>query len=115
VQSPTELALAGLRELEESDLLPRGDIKTFHTRVSAIVREYVEASSGLPALEQTTDEFLAAWRDAGSLGVEHRDALRRFLEQCDLVKFARAEPTQSMSVALIDTARRFVEAQDGAA
>ena len=118
--SPAQLALRALADLERSELLPQGDLKTFHTVVSDIVRRYVEDRFGVRARERTTDEFLRGWQAAGpATGAggsgPQSDALRRFLQQCDLVKFARAAPTQAASAALITTARRFVETDDDAA
>lgn len=64
----------------------------FCRAVSEIARAYLEERFGLRAPEQTTEEFLAVAGDSPVLEKRHRDLLAGFLTQCDLVKFARAEP-----------------------
>jgi len=85
-----EHALAELGALRDSDLLVTGQYKVFYTRLSEIVREYLEARYGVPAMEQTT------WMIDRDLQREKvpqvwRDELVGTLRRADLVKFARQE------------------------
>jgi hypothetical protein len=105
---PHEVALEALAALEASALLGRGEVKEYHIRLSEIVRAYVEAHFGVPALEMTTWEVLAGLERVGvDEGV--RDELRGFLEPCDLVKFAKVRPTPESSHAVLALGRGFVE------
>ncbi len=102
-----EIALEELDRLFHSDLLERGEIKLFHIRISEIIRRYVEGRFGVPALDMTTSEILDSLRD-GVLDDNERETLRVFLEDCDLVKFAKYVPTKEEIDATVDRAYTFV-------
>lgn len=103
-----ELALEALAALESSSLLERGQVKEYHIAVSEVLRTYVERRFHVDALEMTTVEVLAGLDQAGVDG-EFRDGLRRFLEQCDLVKFAKARPGQADSRGVLALGRELVQ------
>lgn len=103
-----ELALEALAALEATALLERGQVKEFHIEVSEILRTYVERRYRVDALEMTTVEVLSGLEDAGVDG-RFRDGLRRFLDQCDLVKFAKVRPDASSSGAVLRLGRELVE------
>jgi hypothetical protein len=84
VLSPFELAIAALQQLQQ-DSLP---VEQFYTRLSDIVRRYIEGQFGLRAPERTTEEFLAE----ATLPATHMTLLSSFLQESDLVKFARLRP-----------------------
>jgi len=60
----------------------------YHTRLSYIVRRFLEEKYGLKAPRQTTAEFLASAREATQLSDQQRELLHQLLERCDLAKFA---------------------------
>ena len=86
-----EIAYEAFRALEAERLPENGEIKTFHIRASDIVRAYVEGRFGVQALEMTTGEVLDGLRGR-ELEAEVGADLRRLLERCDLVKFAKDRP-----------------------
>jgi hypothetical protein len=102
------LALQALQRLEQQDLIGQKQIDAFYIQLSAILRRYVEWRFRLRAPEQTTEEFLAAALMSGGLLRTHRDALHAFLQHCDLVKFARHEPTSDDMQRTFASARAFV-------
>ena len=109
---PEEIALQELDRLLSEDLLARGEIKFFHIRISDILRQYIENRFGLKAPERTTEEFLVAVSLAKSsenalLG-KHRALLSNFLTQCDLVKFAKHEPSIAESEKTVVICREFI-------
>lgn len=105
---PHAWALAELDRLAGEDLPGRGAYHEYYYRLSGIVRQYIERRFGLMAPERTTEEFLLeAGRDP-SLGDEQRALLAPFLQACDLVKFARYEPSRADAESAMETARRFV-------
>ena len=61
------------------------------------------------ASEQTTSEFLREAQRSLSLTDSHRQLLRDFLTQADMVKFARFQPPQHDSENAMDAARKFVD------
>jgi len=85
------------------------DPEPFCTKVSTIVRVYLEEQLTLKAPERTTEEFLQELRLSCLLEDEQKISLGRFLEQCDLVKFAKHEPTETELRGLHDSAVRLVE------
>lgn len=105
---PHEIALEALARLEASPMLERGQVKEYHIEVSDILRHYVEGRFHVTALEMTTWEVLAGLE---RVNVEPgiRDRLRRFLEQCDLVKFAKVRPDLAASREALVLGRTLVE------
>jgi len=110
---PEEIALQQLEILLAEGLLDRGEIKPFHLRISDILRHYIENRFGLKAPERTTEEFLtelsmAKSSESALLG-SHKVLLTDFLTQCDLVKFAKHEPTIAESEKTVVICRDFIE------
>jgi hypothetical protein len=104
-----EVALEALDRLDASSMLELGQVKEYHIEASDIVRRYVEQRYRVPALEMTTWEVLEGLERAG-VGGEHGAALGRFLDPCDMVKFAKVRPTADASRAVLALGRVFVEA-----
>lgn len=102
-----EIALEEFQRLEDSMLLANGQVKEYHIRVSEILRRYVEARFNVPALEMTTWEVLGGLQSVGVVE-DLRADLRRFLDQCDLVKFAKAKPDEPSSQAVLELGRELV-------
>ncbi|MGE3536276.1 MAG: BatD family protein [Candidatus Tectimicrobiota bacterium] len=110
LQRPAHLlALAALERLQRQDLIGQGQLEAFYVRLSSIVRRYVELRFGLRAPEQTSEEFLSAVLTTGGLLRTHRDLLQTFLQHCDLVKFARHQPTPSDMEDALQSATTFVQ------
>ena len=83
--------------------------KRFAADVSTIVRTYIAARFAIDAPRTTTEEFLRGLLHTPAPGLEgHRPLLAAFLEQTDLVKFARAELNTDEMERLLGTAQEFV-------
>lgn len=106
---PHEVALEALERLRQEALPARRRFEEFYVRLSSIVRRYVEGRFALRAPEMTTEEFLQAALHAQALSAEHRVALQEFLSRCDLVKFARYEPSEHEAEDTFNAAMRFVQ------
>jgi hypothetical protein len=89
-------------------MLDRGQVKEYHIEISDVLRRYVEARFGVPALEMTTWEVVGGLEREG-VEPEFRDGLRSFLDRCDLVKFAKVRPDVDSSRSLILEGRSLVE------
>lgn len=89
--SPRELAYLELERLLEEDL-PGRDVKRFYVELTAVVRRYIERTTGVHAPEQTTEEFLREIGGKPVFSPEESGRLRQFLESADLVKFAAHQP-----------------------
>jgi hypothetical protein len=80
------------------------DPRAFCTAVSNALRSYLEAHFHLRASESTTEEFLRELQNALELTPPQKQTLATFLDQCDLVKFARFEPNEAALRELHDSA-----------
>ena len=105
---PHELALAELRKLMAENLISQGQAKLFYLRVSAILRHYIEGRFGLRAPERTTEEFLNDLQAAQTLLPRQKELLKRFLEHCDIVKFAEHQPTLEEVDDTLNTCAQFI-------
>jgi hypothetical protein len=85
------------------------DPNRFCTSVANTTRVYLEERFSLRAPERTTEEFLVELRTSPHLTLDQKQSLGAFLESCDLVKFARFEPTESTLRQLHDAALRLVD------
>ena len=70
------------------------DPKAFSTAVSDATRMYLEARFDFHAPDRTTEEFLYELQNTNLLSPEQKQSLAEFLASCDLIKFARYEPTE---------------------
>ena len=87
-QTPEEIAQAALARLLAENLPAQGLVKEFYLRLTGIVRQYVEDTTGIRAPEQTTEEFLRDMRSRAVFPRERSARLAEFLEAADLVKYA---------------------------
>jgi hypothetical protein len=83
----------------------------YHTRLSYIVRRFLEEKHGLRAPRQTTAEFLQSVRLAPQVSDEQRELLRRLLERCDLAKFAPVQVSADDCRQATDLARTLVQGE----
>ena len=105
---PHEIAYERLAAIEASEWLARGELDAYHTQLSRVIREYIEARYRIPALELTTTQLLAQLTEGqseGQLGALYVDKIRHFLVNCDKVKFATYQP------ATTEAAKRMIEAR----
>jgi signal transduction histidine kinase len=108
-QPAHELAYARLRALVAENLVEQGKIKEFYERISGILRHYIEDRFDLHAPERTTEEFLAELRFTETLAPADKKVLEEFLTHCDLVKFAKHDPTTEQVQRTFDLVKDFIE------
>jgi hypothetical protein len=107
-QTPEEIARAALALLLAENLPARGLVKEFYLRLTGIVRQYVEDTTGLRAPEQTTEEFLRDMRARAVFPLERSVRLAEFLEAADLVKYAGQQPETGQIDLAVARAHEFV-------
>ena len=107
-ETPEEIARKALALLLEENLPARGLIKEFYLRLTGIVRQYVEDTTGIRAPEQTTEEFLRDMRSRQAFPPERGVRLAEFLEAADLIKYAGQQPGEGQVDEAIARAREFV-------
>lgn len=102
-----DVALEALFDLRHSGLLDEQRFIEFYGRVSDILRRYLGDRYGYDGLESTTREALAALRRI-PVQLELWIEIQRFMQEADLVKFARSTPTRVECTAALDAAEAIV-------
>jgi hypothetical protein len=96
-KTPIEKATSLLNNLEQKELVQKGEIKEYYSELTDIARNYIEEAIHIPAMESTTSELIQAIKAASTqkkmtLTPETVENLERVLRQADLVKFAKSKP-----------------------
>ncbi len=102
------VALRALQQLEGEKVWQRGDIKSYHSRLTEIFKEYVEARFGIPAVEQTTEDFLQSIKPLTQLN-QQREKVEYVLRLADLVKFAKTYPGPEENEGSMDRVKALIE------
>ena len=94
---PFERAIEELRALESEILSEQEEFKRYYSRLTDVVRRYLEEEAKIDALESTSEELLVKLelrKDSGSLDLDPKTlkSLREVLKNADLVKFAKSLP-----------------------
>lgn len=112
VMSPYEEAYSALQSLEKKQLWQNGQIKEFHSEITGIIRNYFERAYTMPALESTSSETLEFLKKKG---VSHTIVTRTesFLENADLVKFAKYIPLSDLNQKMMTTAYDILQESAG--
>jgi hypothetical protein len=105
---PHVIALRELDELKEAKLWQKNEYKLYYTRLTEIIRMYMERRFGIPAMEQTTFDILRSWKEAGYSDQELDHILKQLLNLADLVKFAKEKPLPTDNEENINNAYVFV-------
>jgi hypothetical protein len=93
-----------LDALEAEHLPERGMQREFHFQLSGVVRGYLGERFGFDALECTSGELVREVEHRALPGVEF-GALQRFVDQCDVARYARAEVPVPACAAVLAWAR----------
>ncbi len=113
LQSPWEIAFDQLNELKKKDFLVREEFKEYYSCLSDIIRRYMEDRFSIKAPEMTTQEFLFYLRETQLLSGDQKTALKNFLNSCDMVKFAKYDPTISEAEESFGLAQKLIEETKG--
>ena len=105
---PHTIALDALDKLRDEKVWQQGHVKKYHTRLTEIVRVYIEDSMEIRAVEMTSLEILGSIRKTG-LNKKDIDLLKEILELADLVKFAKFKPQPSENGDSLEWAFDFVK------
>ncbi len=106
---PWEIALEALAALEKEGRATDEQAKWFYSRLSEIIRVYIEQRFEIRAPEMTTEEFLESASASILLEDRQKGSLRDLLNASDLVKFARSVPSGEDMEGALHLARRFIE------
>jgi hypothetical protein len=104
---PWEVAIEGLYDVRHSGLLGEQRFAEFYDRVSDIVRRYLGDRYGYDGLESTTREALGSLRRV-AIPLEVLMQIQEFMQDADLVKFARRAPTEAECSSALERAESIV-------
>jgi hypothetical protein len=89
------IAFRELERLRDEKLWQQGEIKTYYTRLTEILRQYLENRYKVYSLEMTTYETLEELLKTGFKKDSSYNQLKTVLTSADLVKFAKHNPEPS--------------------
>jgi hypothetical protein len=101
-------ALRNLDLLKEEKLWQQGLVKLYYTKLTDIIRIYIEQRFEVPAMEQTSDEILASFKNMAIEDEMCFIALKEIVTLADLVKFAKALPLPNENESNILNAYLFI-------
>jgi hypothetical protein len=103
-----EIAKEKLSSLQQNKIWQEGKIKAYQSELTFIIREYLENRYDINALESTTEEIL---KDIGKQDFDntYESDLKQILTIADLVKFAKAKPSDDIHESFLHKAVAFVE------
>ena len=102
------IAFRELEILKNEELCQKGEIKKYYTRLTEILRQYLENRFSVFSLELTTSETLEALLKTGFKKNESYNELKSVLTGADLVKFAKYKPEPSENEAHFLSSWNFV-------
>lgn len=105
---PYELAMQRLATLRSENLCERGEEKEYYTRLTDILRNYLDTRFGINAMEMTSTQILQALNKNEETRLP-RKYMTRILEIADFVKFAKVRPLPDDNAAAFRSAMQFVE------
>ena len=106
---PHVIAMNALDNLAEKKLWQNGRDKEFHTELTEILRQYIEARFAVPAMEKTSDEILDELYELAESQKASLANLKQILSIADLVKFAKYHPYADENQLSFVNSRMFVE------
>lgn len=101
------LALRSLDELSEKKLWQQGKVKDYHSELTAIIRKYFEDRYNFNSLEMTTAQSIIVLNRVMD-NQKIIDITSKFLENADLVKFAKFKPLPSVNDEMMKQAYEIV-------
>ncbi len=102
------IAFRDLEKLREEKLWQNGETKKYYTRLTEILRRYLENRFEVFSLELTTSETLEALVKTGFRKDESYNKLKSVLNGADLVKFAKYKPEPSENELNFENSWEFV-------
>ena len=91
------------------DLFQEGAGVLFYLELTEIAKRYLGDRFGMECLDRTTDEIeVILMREPHRFGTIAADELRRFLRNCDLIKFARVATEVDVARDELARVRRWV-------
>lgn len=97
-----------LKKLEEEKLWQKEDVKLYYSRLTDILRFYLEYRYGWYAMESTTEEIQSEIENY-NLKEKAKENLLSILRSADLVKFAKMLPLPDANIKAMESAYKFID------
>ena len=102
-QPPFEKAINALKDIEKEDLVKQKEFKIYYSKITEVLRKYLEEDAKVSALESTTGELIKSLRQQKKEGKlelkpETLETLKHVLENADLAKFALSQPKSEIAI-----------------
>ena len=104
---PHILALQELETLRQQHLCETSREKEYYTRLTDILRLYMEQRFGIDAPEMVSDEIIDALKSLNRSDIEYTQ-VQKILQTADMVKFAKAKPLPNEHELCMQYAKDFV-------
>ena len=109
--SPLEEALRYLEELQKRQLISKGEVKEFHTRLSEIFKRYVSRKTNSNLLTLTSGEILISLNEM-QINKETIGSAANNLRMADAVKFAKYIPGNIESEEVFTNTKKVIQQID---
>jgi len=103
------IALRELYRLRDEELWQKGEVKEFYSRLSDILRRYIDNRYGIMSPELTTDETVRMLQKAAVTTHDQMSLIKELLSLSDMVKFAKYVPHNEIHEKSHNDGIRFVE------
>jgi hypothetical protein len=103
------IALRELYRLRDEQLWQKGEVKEFYSRLSDILRRYIDNRYGIMSPELTTDETVRMLQKAAVTTHDQMSLVKELLSLSDMVKFAKYLPPSEIHEKSHNDGVRFVE------
>jgi hypothetical protein len=103
------IALRELKALRDGELWQKGEIKEYYSRLSDILRRYIDNRYGISSPELTTDETVRMLQRAAVTTTGQMGLVKEVLSLSDMVKFAKYVPEAVVHESAYGNAERFVD------
>ncbi len=103
------IAFRDLEKLKNEQLWQRGEVKSYYSRLTEIIRKYLEDRFSVYSLEMTTSETLEELVSTGFKKDNTYMMLKTILNGSDLVKFAKYKPEPSENESHFENSWAFVD------
>jgi hypothetical protein len=101
-------SLRALDRLKEEKLWQKGKTKEYYSRLSDIMRVYLEKRFSIPAMEYVSSETMLSFRVTLPNEEMLFEMLEGILQTADLVKFAKEDPNPAINQGNLDNAYLFI-------
>lgn len=107
-EPPYNVAMRELNRLKNENLCEQGREREYYTRLTEILRVYLDTRFGINAMEMTSSQILDALQQNETAAMSKK-YMEQVLEVADFVKFAKVRPLPQDNAEAFNSAIKFIE------